>query len=341
MKESDWKFINLISTSIDGFSRKGENVYNFKCLFCGDSSKNKSKKRAYLICNNDTTTYYCHNCSISLNLKDFIKEKFPALYNDYITDSFIGKKIYIEKKKPINTLLDISKSKNFNILKSLPKISDLDKNHIVRKYLENRKIPTKYLYNLFYVDKFKEYTNTFLPDKFKTLDNDEPRIIFPLTSQNGDIIGYQGRSLDKSSKIRYITIILNEYYPKIYGLSEIDTNYKIYVTEGPIDSMMLDNAIASCGGAIISELEKLNILKHKFIIIYDNEPRNPDVVRNIRKTIEHGYSTFLWPSDLHFKDLNEWYCNSAVSFNTIKKTIDSNVYSGLNAELRFSQWRKV
>ena len=72
-----------------------------------------------------------------------------------------------------------------------------------------------------------------------------------------------------------------------------------YVVEGPIDSLFLDNCIA-VAGADFTRLEKENTT-----IIFDNERRNVELLKQIEKTIELGYKIVLWPDDLQEKDIND------------------------------------
>ena len=342
MLELDWKYVTLVSSNLQGFTKKTENVYNFRCPICGDSKKHLQKKRAFFYVSKDETRFHCHNCGKALSLKEFLKIINLDLYNKYNFDNFSGKLSSFKTPQNINTIPDIDKAKNFKLLKTLPKISDLPNNHIAKIYLTQRRIPEKYFFNTFYVDEFKKFTNSLIPNKFENLMFDEPRVLFPLTNSKNEIIGYQGRSLNKNidSRYRYITIMLNNDCPKLYGLDRIDVNKFIYVTEGPIDSMMLDNCIASCGGAIVSEIKKLDIPKEKFVIIYDNERHNEEINKLIKRTIEKEYKIFVWPLSMEYKDLNELYCNSSLSLYQIKKLVDENTYVGLKARMKFYEWEK-
>jgi len=214
---------------------------------------------------------------------------------------------------------------------NLPTIKELDSDHIARKYLEKRKIPEKYFSELYFCEKFKEWTNT-QKHTFDNLNNDEPRIIIPLKYE-GKVFGFQGRSLKKESKIKYITIIIDSTKPKIYGLDDVKKDSLVYITEGPFDSTFISNAIAMCGADL--DIRKCDI---KYPVwIYDNEPRNNEILQRIDKTISRGDSVVIWPSVIKEKDINDM----VLSGLNVEDVIKSNTYSGLEAKLKFTNWKKA
>jgi hypothetical protein len=213
----------------------------------------------------------------------------------------------------------------------LPTIAELNKEHLARRYLENRKIPEEYFRELYFCQNFKEWTNT-QKYTFDNLNNDEPRIIIPLMKDK-EIFGFQGRSLEKQSKIKYITIILNENFPKVYGINKIKKGEPIYVTEGPFDSLFIRNSIAMCGADV--HLDDWGISNVTWI--YDNEPRNKQIVERISKTISNGNSIVIWPNNIKEKDINDM----VLAGHNVQSVIESNTYSGLEAQLKFNLWKKI
>ena len=193
--------------------------------------------------------------------------------------------------------------------------------------MERRKLdPDKF----YYVDKFKAWTNS-LVKTFDILTYDESRIIIPLYYKN-KFVGYQGRSIG-ASKVKYITIMLDESAPKIYGLDEVKTNEIVYVTEGPFDSTFVRNSIALCGAD--GDLSKWGI--DNPVWIYDNEPRNKEIVSRISRAIENGQKVVIWPSTIKHKDINDM----VLSGHNVQKMIELNTYSGLEAKLKFTTWKKI
>jgi hypothetical protein len=226
-------------------------------------------------------------------------------------------------------------------LKQLKKISSFSPESIVKQYVEKRKIPSEYHYKLFFCKEFKSWVNSFIPDKFDTesLTREEPRLIIPFLDKENNMFGFQGRSFKKNATLRYITIMLDENKPKLFGLDTVDSNKDIYVVEGPIDSMFLPNAIASAGSDITSNLSFVTQDMSKFIIVYDNEPRNRDINKKIDRAIDAGYRVCIWPDSLELKDINDMYM-AGMSLQKIVDLIQENTYTGLEAKLKFAMWKK-
>jgi hypothetical protein len=222
-------------------------------------------------------------------------------------------------------------------LKSLKKISQLDWDHPAKQYVVNRKIPNPYHAKLFYVSKFKAFVNHLKPNKFSSIDEDEPRLIIPFIDKTGAVFGFQGRSFDKNAKIRYITIILDESKPKIFNYDTVDVNQLVYVFEGPIDSMFIPNSLAMAGSDV--NLEFLNIKPENIVMVYDNEPRNKEIMKKVEKSIEKGYNVVIWDSYLEQKDINDMVLAGKDPVE-VHQLIKGSTYRGLEAMLMLKQWRK-
>lgn len=318
----DVKYINLISSRFQKFKKIKNNLYNFRCPICGDSTKNKNKARGYLYQVKNNTNFKCHNCGINISFNNFLKQIDSAIYKSYTFEKFkegnTGKNFTVEEPK-----FDFVAPK-FKPKLNLPKASE---NTDSKKYLESRKLnPDKF----YYTDKFKSWTNTF-KKVFDDISKDEPRIIIPLFYQN-TLIGFQGRSLGPS-KVKYITVMLNDDAPKIYGLDEIEKDKIVYITEGPFDSTFIYNAIALCGAD--GDVGKWGI--SNVVWIYDNEPRNSEIVSRISNTIERGEKVVIWPSNIKEKDINDM----VLSGLDVQSVIELNTYSGLEAKLKFTTWKKI
>ena len=319
----DSKYIGLISSRLQKFKKVKNNLYNFRCPVCGDSQKNKNKTRGYLYQVKNNTNFKCHNCGASMSLNNFIKTLDGTLHKQYTMEKFkdghTGKNFVVETpklefKKPV-----FKKSIN------LPKASS---NPTAKKYLENRKIdPDKF----YYADKFKSWTNT----QKKTFDNvgrDEPRIIIPMYDETKNLIGFQGRALDKSPN-KYITIMIQEEAAKAYGIETIDKNSTVYITEGPFDSTFVRNSIAMCGAD--GDVHSWGISNP--VWIYDNEPRNREIVQRINRTIDSGDSVIIWPTNIMEKDINDM----VLAGHDVMSMLELNTYQGLEAKIKFNNWKKV
>ena len=147
------------------------------------------------------------------------------------------------------------------------------------------------------------------------------------------MFGYQGRSLAPKSKLRYITIILDETKPKLFGLDRIDETQTVYVTEGPFDSLFIRNAVAMCGADV--HLGEWGISDP--VWVYDNEPRNSQIVSRYASTISRGGKVVIWPSSVKEKDLNDM----SLAGRDVQNIVECNIYSGLEATLKLNNWKKV
>ena len=235
MSYLDVKYINLISPRLNLFSRKKADLYNFRCPYCGDSQKRRNKARGYLFKIKNDFVYKCHNCGMGRTLSNFIKDQDSFLHDQYVMEKFKEGKSGKGTTVP-NPKLNFSEPKFVKRDTDLQKISDLNSSHPARIYLEKRGI--KDLDYFHYCPKFKAWTNK-QKKTFDTLRQDSARIIIPFKDKQGNLFGFQGRSLAPKAKLRYITIMLDEAQPKIFGQDRINTENPIYIVEGPFDSCLL------------------------------------------------------------------------------------------------------
>ena len=329
----DSKYIGLISSRLNKFTKKKEGLYNFRCPYCGDSQRTKSKTRGYIYQLKNDHNFKCHNCGTSRTFTNFLKDMDTVLYDQYIMERY---------KEGTTGKRSQTKNPEFNFEKpnfskkafDLPTIAELNKEHSARKYLEDRKIPNNYLRELYFCENFKEWTNT-QKHTFDKVERDEPRIIIHLINK-GEIFGFQGRSLNKNSKVKYITIILYYKHPKIYNLDKPDYDKIVYVVEGPIDSMFLDNSIAMVG-ADIDKMFFVSNFATEFVMVYDNEKRNKQIVDRMEKAIEMKFPVVIWPNDLKEKDINDMILAGIDA----PKIIKENTYMGLEAKAKLIGWKRV
>jgi len=337
----DTKFINLLSISLENFKNKGNGVYNFRCIYCGDSQSNKSKARGYLFPKGSDTIYKCHNCGKGSSLNNFIKHVNPELHKEYTLEKFSGHQnrhpVSVGKTKTKNKFANRPKYLKTPIGK-LKKISQLPVDHPAKIYVENRKIPADKQYKLFYAPKFYEFAKLFSPEKFNDIVKDEPRLIIPFIDSNNELLGFQGRSFGKTF-LRYITIKVENDAPKIFGLDSIDRRKPIHVVEGPIDSLFIDNALAM-GGADLTGNTLRYIGAKNLVFVFDNEPRNKEILNRIEKVIDMGYSISLFPESIREKDINDMVLSGIDPFE-VQSIISNNIFTGLAAKAKLSEWRKA
>ena len=319
----DSKYIGLISSRLQKFKRVKAELYNFRCPLCGDSQKNKSKTRGYFYQVKNNTNFKCHNCGASLSFNNFLKELDPTLHKQYAMEKFkegyTGKNFVVEQPK-----LEFVKP-IFTKKLDLPKASEIP---IAREYLEKRKLDPEKFY---FADKFKEWANT-QKHTFNSIGKDECRIIIPLYDIEKNLIAFQGRALGPSPN-KYITVMISDDSPKLYGLEKVDSSKPIYIVEGPFDSTLVENAVAMCG----SDVDIRSFGWSNYIWVFDNEPRNREIVNRISKTINRGDKVVVWPATILHKDINDMVLAGLNVMDVLK----SNIYSGLEAKIKFNNWKKV
>ena len=330
MNYIDTKYINLVSVRLSKFAEKKKGLYNFRCPYCGDSQKYRNKCRGYLFLKKNDFIFKCHNCGVGRTLANFLKDQDNNLHDQYVMERYkeglTGRAT--NTPDPVFTFPKPKFGKK-DICSELTKVSDLNKEHFAQGYLLGRGI--KDTSKFYFCPNFKEWTNKH-KKTFDSIENDEPRIIIPLRNEKGALFGFQGRSLKINTNLRYLTIMLDEDAPKIYGLDLVDETKEIYVTEGPFDSTFINNSIAMCGSDV-----DLSHLNYKFVFIFDNEPRNRQIVTKIAKVIGEGHKVVIWPNNINEKDINDMI----LSGHDVQRVIQSNTYRGLEAQVKFTQWKKV
>lgn len=334
----DTKYCNLLSFRLEKFKRKDKSLYNFRCPYCGDSKRDKTKARGYIFEHKGTLKFKCHNCNVSRAFQFFLKDISPDLYEQYTVEKIKENKFQQPEKfvRQIESF-GLRRMDKFEPLQDLKKISQLDSNHPAKLYCIKRKIPFKEHFRLYYTPKFYTWANKHLPGKFKEdlLQYDEPRLVIPFIDSKGYVFACTGRAFSNKS-VRYITVKFDDSHPKIFGLDQIDFTKKAYIFEGPIDSLFIPNSLAFAGSA--GDLKGLPITEDSCVCM-DNEPRNKDIVNRMLQLVEEGYSVCVWPPDIEYKDINEMIV-AGYSQEQIKTIIDSNQYSGLKAKLAISNWKK-
>lgn len=331
----DIQFAQMLSGRLENFKIRHTNPYkiNFRCPICGDSQKSRSKSRGWLLERDNKFSFYCHNCGASQGFNYFLKNIDPLLYNDYIAQKFVANTTSQEAK---TSTIDQFKTKapvfKSDPLKKLKKVSQLAHDHPIKKYITSRQIPPAHHYRLFYARHFMKWINEIIPNKFDPdkIGKDEPRLVIPFLDENGKVFGVSARGFNPKG-IRYITIMFDER-PKIFGLDKVNLEHPYYIVEGALDSMFLENAISMNGAE-----GNGNSANENAIYVFDAEPRNKEIHKRMEKVIKNGYKICIWPSDVPGKDINDMHLAGI----NVEKLIEDNTYQGLQAQLKFTAWRKT
>ena len=326
-------YANLVSARLERFKQVRNGVYTFRCPYCGDSQKHKNKTRGYFFGKKSGLVFKCHNCGVGRSFGNFLKEQANDLYDEYVMERYkaglTGKGRNIAHPKFEFEKPAFKTSANDTDLQT---IEQLNREHPAVRYLLGRKIPENNFSDLFYTDNFCTWVNTQKPT-FKDVKKDHPRIIIPFIDTDGTWFGFQGRSIDVNDKMRYITIMLDESKTKIFGLNRLDFDKTVYITEGPFDSLYIDNAIAMAGADVDWDM----LREKEVVFVYDNERRNKEIVKRMENAINKGYEIVIWPENLLEKDLNDMF----IAGHDVQSLVEFNTYSGLEAQIKLSEWKKV
>lgn len=331
------KYANLLQNQLNLFKLVRNEPYTamFRCPVCGDSKKNSFKRRCYFYTKErlgleKKVSVYCHNCGFSTTFEKFLKNTDNILYQQFkmekmqdhqpVTNKVENKVEKEEFKENDERLLDAL----------LDRLDSLDDEHPAVLYCLERKIPRKHFKKIYFIDNVSNIEQ--LSEKYKNkIKGKEPRIIFPFFSRQHKLVGVQCRAID-DNKIRYISIHLNEQYPMIFNLDAVDLKKMVYVFEGPIDSLFVDNSVA----VGTSDLRKVIQTIPKRIMVLDNQPRNKEILSMYNKLIENGEIVCMWPKSIEEKDINDM----VLAGHDVKKLIDENLYQGMKAKLKFAEWRR-
>lgn len=330
----DVKFLNMLSNRFLLFKQKQEFLWNFRCPLCGDSQKKLTKARGYVHRKKNDLFYKCHNCGVGLTFSNFLKQIDVNLHSEYVLERYKnGENGHSNYKKPIFKFQTPTFNKEKKIDIDLPCITELDDNHSCKKYVISRSInPSKYKY-LYFAQNFKEWVESLNLDNSYELINNDPRLVIPFIDEQGTLIAAQGRSLDKKSKLRYITIKIVENSPKIFGLNTVDRSKKVYVVEGPIDSLFIDNSIAMAGADLSTSLKYLSNVD--LIFVYDNEKRNKEIIKKMKNNIDQNHKIVIWPDNISQKDINDMILDNIDVMNVL----ENNTFSGLQAKMKLMMFK--
>ena len=333
----DQKYINLCTSRVEKFKKVRDNLWNFRCPICGDSKKRKNKARGFIYRKKASFFYKCHNCGIGLTFNNFLKNINHGLHTEYLVEKYkegelagntpIPDKVPFEFHPP-----EFDKSLNRH-LDSLIKFSDLEKGHPALSYVAKRQIPEQHWDKLYFAEKFYEWSQTIFPEKFNSINIDYPRLVIPFFDKSGEIFAYQGRAFGKEEP-RYITLKIVSEKEKIYGLERIDFDSHVYIVEGPLDSLFIDNCLAVAG----ADLHLMNLDPQLTTVIFDNEPRNEHTVERMFKAADRNYNVVIWPGHMKQKDINDMILSG---IKNIKQFIDVHTHQGLTAYLKINQWKKI
>lgn len=341
MSYLDIKYLGLLSSRLERYSVKSTYPLevNFRCPYCGDSKVSTFKARGWILTipQRDAHYYYCHNCFMKVGFLKFLKDQDSGLAKDYVKEIMMER--FGKRKERVSVLEEPKPAVTLKIEKpDLRSVSSLDDMHPAKEYMISRQLPEGSLDRCFFVPKFKEWVMKIKPDAFDEAvkkSKDEPRIVFPMYSMDGKtLIGVIGRSYLPDSRLRYMTIMFQDV-EKVYGLERVDPKSTVYLLEGAIDSLFVENSLAKAGVGDLS-LPGFSDL----VYVLDNEPRNIHVVRKMMSLAKQKQKIVIWPNHIVGKDINKMVLDGELSASEVTDFLRANTHTGLMATSMISRWKR-
>lgn len=330
---------------------------NCRCNLCGDSEKSKIKARFWCNEKDGVLLTGCFNCGHHSNFISYCKDNHPDIFKELMFNRYRSEESVTNNKvnefEKINQLSQNSLSSLANLVKNIQekskleiqlqkfgtKVRNLPKNHPVFQYMISRKIPLKSWEYFYFTDRWQEFVNSINPESYQKFIP-ENRLVMCIKDFDGRITAVQGRSLTKDSRNKYITIKEHDTSNKIFGLDKVDLTKTVFLTEGIVDSLFIDNAIAITGGSM--EFNDIPIPKEKRVFVWDNEPYAEHTVQRIEKAVKNGENIVLFDNvNWKSKDINDLIIKEGISAKSVNEYLNQNIINGLHAELRFKNWRKI
>lgn len=338
----DYEYAEILARYYQGYEKVRANPLkiNARCPVCGDSATDEFKARFWIFdsVKKGMLLVHCFNCDYNNSFSGFLKQQDDALYREYLlekrkNDTSAVKKVVKEEPKLDNfkTKLTIEK------LDYCERLDRLDKSHPILKYVEDRCIPKSAYSRLWFTGQWQELVNNVNED---TYENPKPeyRLVIPIYNKQGKIEAFQGRALGNQQP-KYLTIKAHDAASKVYGVDKVDESKTVFILEGPIDSLFIDNAIAITGGSL--DLDEVPYKENRAWVL-DNEPRHPDTMKRLKKLIEAGEQVVMFDSvPWSGKDINEIVKNGEATIEQVNEYINENIVSGLMAQLKFAKFCKT
>ena len=311
----------MLSPRLDKFKKVRDNLFNFRCPYCGDSQKSRSKARGYFYRKKNDYFYRCHNCGKGTTFGKVLEYLDVTLYKEYIMERYKGD---APKTEQPEFNFEAPKFKKIDPkLENLIPINKLNTWHPARQFVKSRQLPEEFYSDLYLCPKFFEWS------KIQS-QQEHPRLVIPFRDESGEVFAAQGRAFGKEIP-KYLTIKFQDK-PKIFGLDRVDFAKRYYVVEGPLDSMFLNNCLAVAGA------DFRYLPPGDTTIVLDNEPRSIEIIKQMERLIHQEHELVIWPDSITQKDINDMVLAGQ---RDIKTTIDNNTFSGLEATMKLAAWKRI
>ena len=266
-----------------------------RCPICGDSKKNKLKRRFNLDFHNGVPGWNCFNCDEYGNFYD-IYSRLKGISYDEAVDQLKNWKWDKDRVKSRLTATKKEEEKveftHYNWIKE--DCIEPPERYIkaLKNFYDDRRIPKEHK---LYISYKGRYAN---------------RIIIPIFDKDDNIVYFQARRIPKTGIIPKYD---NPSSPKeiiIMNSHLFDPDKYIIVPEGIIDAYMIGNQGTTCLGKFISEefLEKLLTMTSKGVIVaLDNDTEGEKALFKFMNTnkFSRKVTFFSHPSEFsEYDDIN-------------------------------------
>lgn len=342
MQWIDAKYAAMLAPQLRLFKKLKPNVWCFRCPICGDSHKDTTKARGYFYPHKDTIRFRCHNCGAGDSFYKFLEKFDSTLFAEYKLERFREKKNNVRILKqltpPPKPPVIHRKPKQRKTLYGAPRLADLQHNHPAILYVRERMIPPEKVREVYFTDDIGSIAKQ-LSGYEDTYFGREPHILFPFINEDEELTHIQGRAIGKDIKKsrRFVSLEVIADTPKVFGMNKIDHDKPVIVVEGPIDSLFLDNCVAMGG----SDIDYSLFNEFNTIFVYDNEPRNREIIFRMERAVRNSFNVCVWPNTIKPKeDINDMI-KRGLKPEEIHSIILANSFRGMKANLAINQFNKI
>jgi len=293
-----------------------------------------------------------------MSLSNFIKHFSIDLWKQYAFERFFnGEKRTTKKRESDDTAerLNLHNSLHqehsnesiynaeepVNPLSNWKTIAELPSEHPAKIYVQGRRIPEVFYHELYYTDDLRGVFKAIPRYSERVPKQAESALLIPFFDDSDSLQFLQARVLDPGAKKRYQTFQITDNGTKIWGLDRVNWNQRVWVFEGPIDAMMVNNGIAVAGGTLTAEIKYLTEkCKAGFVFVFDNDYKtNYEVFYHFKKSIDANIPVVFFDKYFTYKDVNE-AIQDGWSRELLYLYLCQNVKQGLTAQLALSEFKQ-
>lgn len=321
------QYLRRAALGIPGCVYESED-YNFRCNVCGDGKKYGNKRGHLRLVRDHGTQYWIYKCfnepdcaasgeGRAWSGEKWLQQYFPQIYSEYVSELLSGtKKDYSAEIEELENKMkvDIRETK---IKKQLREdiaikffIPITDNHELCKKAIkicQDRYIPEE-IYSKFFVA---------TPGEGSVYSN---RMIIPFYNAEGEIYYWQARSINPHHDPKYLNRLTSKS-ESVYNIYNIDKTKPVFITEGPIDSMFIENSISTLGLSVSEKMQEIIDTFDNAIYLFDGDKPGR---RTAKKFLEKGKKVFLWNKFLDDMDLphaGKWDINEIMLKFKLKGTI--------------------